>query len=105
MAMTLLEARQRGATLRYAVWLDTTKTVPGELQPDGTTLTTLPDSKYVWREEMTTDAKADGETGPQFTARLTAFETYARLLVKAHALSRLTALNESPLPGEGGPLA
>ncbi len=101
MAMTLLEARQRGATLRYAVWLDTTKTVPGEPKPDGTISPPLPDPAYVWREELTTEAKADGETGPQFTARLTAFETYARLLVKAHALARLTALNETPLPGEG----
>jgi len=101
MAMTLLEARQRGTTVRYVVWLDTTKTTPGEPKPDGTTSPPLPDPGFVWREEMTTDAKADGETGPQFTARLTAFEAYARLLVKAHALARLTALNETPLPGEG----
>ena len=86
--MKLLTARRVGTNFRYRVHLDETK-----LGPDG-----APDPAYVVENTWGANPRRSSETGPQFTARLTAFEANARAEMRLLCVARLAALQ----PGDAG---
>lgn len=84
MTMKLLSASRNGGDLTYSVHLDDTKMDPAN--------PANPDPAYVLTQTFGAGTQQNGETAPQFVARLTAFEAKARVEMKLLCVAQLARL-------------